>query len=130
MTTRRVPESTSATCGSLQLSVPAYSFRSFDHFAPTSNVTRVTETPWRATDSFLILPCASDLNGIKIPFLHPRKVAHDGLLRVIIPTYLSTVLIRQYSGSRTDLKERDPPFDRRRVCWGWTPRLSLRWVEP
>src|SRR5712671_5471680 len=69
-------------------------------------------------------------NGIKIPFLHPRKVAHDGLLRVIIPTYLTTVLTRQYSGSRTDPKERDPAFERRCVCWGWTPRLSLRWWSP
>ena len=49
---------------------------------------------------------------------------------MIIPTYLNTVLIRQYNGSRTDPKERDPAFERRCACWGWTPRLSLRWVEP
>jgi hypothetical protein len=30
---------------------------------------------------------------------------------VIIPTYLSTVPIRQYNGSRTDPKERDPGFE-------------------
>src|ERR1700746_2754561 len=31
----------------------------------------------------------------------------------------------QYSVSRTNPKERGPA-----ICWGWTPRLSLRWVQP